>query len=280
METINHLLFQCPYASLAWQSPKVDMFTNRALSSSLEENIQTMVLQLSANTSRNNQHFPFLIGWQLWKSRNDLIFNKVSHNVYSIITKEEENLVEWICATTSTHQPSPHLSPPLQQAYWQKQPPGYLKCNFDASYIHNNTHIGVGWVLRDEYGIYKLSGSSKLHQGSSPLEAEGMDLLHATQYLWCRGFRKVIIETDCRELHKLLHNQCKIASMESLIIDTRSWADRFANISFTLVPPECNQVADKLAKRAIIQSLASQIYFYPLSCISFFLFQDYINNAS
>lgn len=55
--------------------------------------------------------------------------------------------------------------------HWEPPSQELLKCNFDASYIHNSEFLGVGWVLRDESGTYKLFASSKLKQGTNPLEA-------------------------------------------------------------------------------------------------------------
>src|SRR5689334_14372418 len=102
------------------------------------------MLNRLSGVSRNFQHFPFWIGWQIWKSRNDLIFNNVSHDADSTIMKAEENLDEWISATSVPLQCTASVSNQTNQHHWQRPPPGLLKCNIDSSYVHDKSHIRVG----------------------------------------------------------------------------------------------------------------------------------------
>lgn len=90
----------------------------------------------------------------------------------------------------------------------------------------------MGWIIRDDKGDYQLAGRSRLRQASSPLEAEGLVLLHAVQSSWCRGYRRVIFEGDCKVLFDILHNRTTFISMEHLITDIRSRADQFSENYF------------------------------------------------
>lgn len=153
-----------------------------------------------------------------------------------------------------------------------------LKCNVDASFHHNALRIGVGWILRDEHGDFKLAASSCLSQGSNALEAEGMAFLHGLQSVWCRGFRNIIMEIDCKTLIDLLQNHSTMATIDPILVDIRSWADRFNKLSFSLDPRQDNQAADILAKFANSQSITSSIYIHPPRMLRRFLIQDYVNN--
>lgn len=161
--------------------------------------------------------------------------------------------------------------------HWIPPPPSMVKVNVNGTFKHQTGNIGAGWIIRDEKGTYLLSGSSKLKQGSNSLEAKGIALLHALQSNWCRGYRMIIMDGDCTVLNGLLHKRSKHTAMENLLVDIRSWADHFTNISFTVVPRDCNQVADKLAKLAQHQQLVTQTNFYPPLCLKICLFKDYVN---
>lgn len=178
-------------------------------------------------------------------------FNKEHRDSSLVIFRGMDNVFEWLGATTTN---SDFRQPPTthdNHNQWQPSTTGLLdKCNVDASYNHNSDFIGVGWILCDVSGVYKLFASSKLKQGTNSLEAEGIILLHAIQSLYCRGYRNIIMEGDCKELTDLLYNRIENASMNPLLIDILSWADYFSFISFTTVLRQCNQVADKLTKNA------------------------------
>lgn len=160
---------------------------------------------------------------------------------------------------------------------WTPPSTGFLKCNVDASFHHYADFIGVGWILRDVHGSYTLSRSSKLRQGTNPLEAEGLAVLHALQTLWCKGCRNAIMEFDCKELHDLLLDLMENASITPLHIDVRSWVDHFDNVSFTWIPRQGNQVADKLTNYALNQSVTYSTNFFPPRMLRSYLFNDFVN---
>ncbi|XP_010430818.1 PREDICTED: uncharacterized protein LOC104715064 [Camelina sativa] len=253
VESINHMLFQCPYASKIWRLSNLPAgFT---FSSSLEDNIEALLLMYNSGMNRDKQHLPFWIGWQIWKSRNDLIFNKITWETSSVLLKATDDVVEWLAATQPSIQRPPRNSPTVHSpsSQWTLPTTEVVKVNFDGSFHSHNGSIGVGWIIHGDKGTYLLSRSSKLKQASNPLWTERLALLHAIQSTWCCGYRKVILEGDCKALDDLLHRRTTSITMENLLVDIRSWADLFAEISFSLVRRECNQVADKLAKSAHYQ---------------------------
>lgn len=142
-----------------------------------------------------------------------------------------------------------------------------FKVNVDGSFNYHTQRTGAGWIIRDDDGSYYLAGTSQLQQASTPLEAEGIALLHALQSSWYRGYMRLIMEGDCKTLFDILHGNITFASMEHLITDIRSWADRFTEISFLLTPRDSNRIADRLAKSAHDQTVTSQTFLYPPLCI-------------
>lgn len=68
-----------------------------------------------------------------------------------------------------------------------------------------NVQVGLGWIVRDNYGHFVTAASSYLPKSTSALEAESFSLLHALQTLWSRGFKWVIMKGDCQQLVDLIN---------------------------------------------------------------------------
>ncbi|KAL1212169.1 hypothetical protein V5N11_028790 [Cardamine amara subsp. amara] len=141
-----------------------------------------------------------------------------------------------------------------------------------------NDHIGAGWIIRDERGLFKLARSTRLTQAALPIQAKALALLHALQSAWCRGYRKVVMEGDCKPLFDIITQQSIDVNIDSIVIDIRSWVDRFSSISFSVVPRECNKVADMLAKVSYQQHLTSQTYSFLPHWLRSKLYHDSVNN--
>lgn len=84
-----------------------------------------------------------------------------------------------------------------------------------------------------------------------PQEAEEWAFLKGLQLVWNRGFKKIIIESDSKNLIEALLED-EQDNIQSLVVYqikdlmAKSWDVRIANIS-----PSQNQVAHKLAKDAL-----------------------------
>ncbi|KAL1193078.1 hypothetical protein V5N11_018532 [Cardamine amara subsp. amara] len=159
----------------------------------------------------------------------------------------------------------------LQQTRWIPPPLGFVKVNVDGSFNYQNGCIGAGWIVHDDSGNYSLAGRAQLKQAFSPLEVEGIALLYALQSTWYRGYRRIIIEGDCKTLFDIINNNISIITMEHLITEIRSWADRYSKIQFSLISRDSNSIADRLAKSAYDQHVTSQTFVHPPYCIRWLL---------
>lgn len=82
------MLFQCPYATTVWNSSNNLVSNLFYPTNSLEENISQILDAIEYESNEDQKHMPFWILWHIWKSRNDLIFNKISWEPASVIRKE------------------------------------------------------------------------------------------------------------------------------------------------------------------------------------------------
>ncbi|EFH62608.1 hypothetical protein ARALYDRAFT_892986 [Arabidopsis lyrata subsp. lyrata] len=70
----------------------------------------------------------------------------------------------------------------------------------DASWINQDSKIGVGWTLHDSLGRYLLKGSASLEPTQSVLEAEALALREALIHLKRLNYQNV---TFCGDSHSL-----------------------------------------------------------------------------
>lgn len=143
---VNHLLFQCDYAIAIWRTSNLPI-TSLSSSNTLEQNIECLLNVHDSCRSPEVKHAPFWILWQLWKSRNDLIFNKINHDSRTMVSCDMDNVLEWLGATNPKSDTNRSSSPTDLQKKWQSPPTGFLKYNIDASYHYNSASIVVGWIL-------------------------------------------------------------------------------------------------------------------------------------
>ncbi|KAL1221137.1 hypothetical protein V5N11_016203 [Cardamine amara subsp. amara] len=165
-ESINHILFDCPLSRSVWRQSNTIFSGSQAQDNSLEENIEILLSRYDQSTSKELQHLPFRICWQIWKSRNALIFNKEKLSTDEVIDKAKDSVNEWLTAISQDTrvQPSGQLCVEQRESKWIPPPSDFFKINVDGSFHLNNQYIGVGWIIRDDHGVYRLAGCSRLIQ--------------------------------------------------------------------------------------------------------------------
>ncbi|KAG2253338.1 hypothetical protein Bca52824_083474 [Brassica carinata] len=96
-ETINHILFTCPYARLIWALSPIHAPTNGVLSDSLYANLaRVMNLKHQDPTEKvYDDLVPWLL-WRIWKNRNEFLFKGIDYTAPSTVSKAREDMEEWL----------------------------------------------------------------------------------------------------------------------------------------------------------------------------------------
>ena len=69
-ESINHDLFICPFAIMAWRLSDSPLFQNQCMSNDFEENMSNILKSLQDTTTTDLQKLlPFWLVWRIWKSK-------------------------------------------------------------------------------------------------------------------------------------------------------------------------------------------------------------------
>ena len=248
-ETINHVLFTCPYAASIWSLSNFPWLPGHTFSQDTEENISFLINSFSSNTLNTEQRLaPFWLIWRLWKARNNLVFNKFNESCSRVVTQTEAEVNEWLQDVNRREEAS-DLKRSSQRANvrWKKPVFPLVKCNFNAGFTGNNTQRTGGWIIRDHAGLAKAWGSSIVQNVTTALEAETKALLIAMQQAWVRGYKCVQFEGDCEILIKAINGAISRCEITSLLRDVDFWASRFSNVVFTFTNRLCNNTAHLLA---------------------------------
>ncbi|XP_024006491.1 uncharacterized protein LOC112083001 [Eutrema salsugineum] len=182
-ETINHLLFECPVSNMMWRLANLPIPSILCPSPSCEENIRSLIdLQGDRTLTVEQSLIPLWLLWRIWKSRNNLIFNKQIPRPSQEVLFAISEVKQWVQATKECSlNTNSSIPPSSRDKSWSRPIPGFFKCNFDAVYNTTSRQASSGWIIRDDKGIAKYWGSMALGDTNSALEAEGKSLLAALQ---------------------------------------------------------------------------------------------------
>ncbi|XP_028097953.1 uncharacterized protein LOC114297686 [Camellia sinensis] len=137
--TVEHLLFDCPWTKAVWfgnainlrvvkgSIPNVASWTNDLIVSGLPKDVTMQLLSRVAT-----------IGWYIWKSRNEFIFNHIPVDpsaTLQCIAHEwaERDLLVRLSQNSVSPLESPSPEPP---SAWSPAAYGCFKINCDAAFCH------------------------------------------------------------------------------------------------------------------------------------------------
>ncbi|XP_020888401.1 uncharacterized protein LOC110230281 [Arabidopsis lyrata subsp. lyrata] len=232
-ETINHVLFSCSFAKMAWHLSNILQALH--FSSDLEENFNYIIdLYHNQTLTTNQKLFSFWLLWKIWKARNKLVFNKYAESPTRIVQQVQTEIQEWINNLGEKQLPNKNTKSQNPMApTWTRPHPLMVKCNFDAGFDARFSHGTGGWIIRDSHGDPKAWGASKLPNSSTPLEAEAKALLMAMQQTWIRGFKCVQFEGDCEILLNMINGHSHHCDLVNLLQDIDYWTTKFSSVIFT-----------------------------------------------
>ncbi|CAA0407329.1 unnamed protein product [Arabidopsis thaliana] len=155
----------------------------------------------------------------------------------------EEWITNGLCAQVPT--PSTTNGTTRQfQSQWQKPHMGWIKCNYDGSFVNRVRGSMAAWIIKDDNGVFKGAAQATGH---------------------------------CKLLVNVLNGRGSRFDAINWIHEIKVWRNKFDAIKFTWSHRSTNQPADILAKNQK-HALSSYIVhsFIPL-CISNALFSDYVS---
>ncbi|CAN0846860.1 hypothetical protein LINGRAHAP2_LOCUS4661 [Linum grandiflorum] len=148
--------------------------------------------------------------WRIWKSHNDVVFNRLQWMIPGIVSKTKQELADFLSTWHHSSSPPPRPGPavqPIPTASWAPPPFGWIKINTDASFFSKSNTGAVAWVVKDARGILLHSGTSFYAGLSNVGTLETLGVRDAV--LWARSmqFQLVIFENDNQVVIHHLHSK-------------------------------------------------------------------------
>ncbi|KAL4272876.1 hypothetical protein GQ457_13G021790 [Hibiscus cannabinus] len=244
-EDLDHILRHCLPARNLWNrvvpSDRLSSFLNLPLATWLRDNL----LHRQSNSSfLNDLECKFAVFcWLLWKDRCTAVFDSDNAPTEDILTRGLRLATEYNsgCAEASGQV---SLDTVLQS--WSRPPLGWVKVNADASVNLADGKASIGCVIRDEHGNW-IRGFARNVGRCSVLFAELWAVHDSLVQAWYLDFRRVIIETDCLEVIRILTRSSRALVGNNLVESILLWTRKEWQLVFRHVPRHENSLADRLA---------------------------------
>lgn len=196
VESIKHVVVDCTAARLFWEQTRA--LTGAKLPRLHPETWARDLIDPSCCSEQNAAIF--LCGmWSLWMSRN-----KRRHDEPSIPMKKA---VDWAKDTAFGLWSLSHLIKEKGQIrvphYWRGPPPGWIKCNVDASFVPEERRGATGVVLRDQDGQVCGGRARWYDHCLSALSTEAIACRDGIQFAIDRRVQRLQLETDCQVMINL-----------------------------------------------------------------------------
>ena len=206
-ETVNHLLFLCPYARQVWAVANFPT-PSGGFGDSIVGNFR-YIFSLGRNEhlpSEVRRVFPWIV-WLLWKNRNKMFFDGSLYPQDLLVRKAYEDSAAWFAAQSLNITESP--SPIQHQNHWSPPLLSEVKCNIGFSWSKKQCLSGASSVVRDAMGNVLLHSRRSYAQVASIFEAKVRTWEWALESMHNLKFENVIFGASTHEIIQALHKPVK-----------------------------------------------------------------------
>lgn len=256
LETIEHILCECPVACQVWGS-------NAILNGLSFVDFVKMEL---GNPNGDRGIRMAAIFWTLWKVRNDHVWNGKNW-VLSMIKAHVDSLIFSWKQTYSSNMASNQGTTLSSYGSWLCPPQGRLKCNVDAALADDSVSFGA--VIRDHAGKFVAACAGQMNCARYPYLAESMAVKEALTWLKRRNMANIIVESDCLNFCTNFNSLSADFSYIGLIIkQCRLIARDIGDTVVCHVKRSANHVAHVLARAGGSFPVLTEWDTVPSGCIS------------
>ncbi|CAA7017075.1 unnamed protein product [Microthlaspi erraticum] len=250
MEDELHILLHCPFANRVWEQiavlQKPDPSTTSSMSLLLQSNKR--MINLPPTGLATTPLYPWVY-WNLWTSRNQLLFENKKYTEQEVATKATRDARLWHLAQEEKARPRVnHLT---SKSRMVPLIPSALSCFVAAAWDMMSDTCGLGWTLRDESGCYLHQNSTSRSCVGSALAVETLAMKAALMEALSSGIRVLNCFSDSKNLITLLTANGNSVELQGILHDIRVLSSSFISIFFNFVPRLENVVADSIAKSAL-----------------------------
>ncbi|KAK8607988.1 hypothetical protein V6N13_023446 [Hibiscus sabdariffa] len=205
--------------------------------------------------------FPAVL-WNLWKQRNDRVFNGVTEEWGSVVARSKWLADSSTTAAETMHNPHAGLSgthAAVAACSWCPPEDGWVKLNTDGARSSIDGRAAYGGVLRDHTGTW-IRGFTRFVGQCSVVESELWGIATGMALAWELGYRQLVIETDSADALRLIEQKSKGGGPFTLVHRIHVLRVLDWRLVFSKIRRDSNDVADRLAKLASYDSLDTEFF--------------------
>lgn len=121
VETSDHALFSCPQVTMIWRATGIPIHLICNPDITIEEKLRYIFqIHNNAQVEQVTRYLPLWLMWRIWKSRNDLVFNRRTTSHQETVKQATTDTKEWLDnlveQPTVNEQPQQHHS---RKAKWR-----------------------------------------------------------------------------------------------------------------------------------------------------------------
>ncbi|XP_026416981.1 uncharacterized protein LOC113312443 [Papaver somniferum] len=186
--------------------------------------------------------------WFLWKNRCLKEFENKDQNLSSTIFSVKNMLR--LCGDQHNHTSTQSLTQSL--IHWSPPVTDELKLNFDTSFDHETSYVGMSLILRNSTGSCEGIRGRNFHGGIDPEHAECLAFKEAILWESEIGLQKVNFEGDCLNVvNSVEYAKSSVHWMnEGLVNEIRQLLSKLSCCKVNYVKRQTNNVAHVIAHKA------------------------------
>nr|ABD65056.1 hypothetical protein 27.t00122 [Brassica oleracea] len=204
-ETVNHMLFECPFATQTWSLETLPIEPRELPRPSIFDNFDYLLHRIHKRNGTEEclARIPWIL-WFLWKARNEKVFNNKDISPLEVFQSAASEAASWRVAQIIPE--APEVNDNLSVLEPQYRPPQRHFFRVDASWKEDDARYGGGFVMENEDGS-TLFGSFPSNRVLPPLHAEFGTLLWAMKSLLTLGHVSMAFESDRMQLVRLIEEE-------------------------------------------------------------------------
>ncbi|KAL0438970.1 UNVERIFIED_CONTAM: hypothetical protein Slati_2380000 [Sesamum latifolium] len=243
-ESDQHTFLLCPFSRMVWcMSDLRWIFISRWTT-----NARDWIFHAQRELDKGDFYLFLVIGWSIWWSRNRKWTKDDTTSPIQIVAFARN----YLDAFSGFLEPRQYLQTLSALTTWTTPPPDYIKLKVDAAIFSADGDIGAGIVARTNHGSCLAWTAIRDHRLLSPEAVEAWAARIAIQFAIWHGWNRIIIETDCANLHSYLaYSKCCPPDCGPFVHDILTLSNTLQSCLFSLVRRTSNVLVHSLAKQAV-----------------------------
>lgn len=228
-ETAEHLLFYCDFAKKVWELIPLVMDFNPDGVSSFAIALEAAGPWTCLPPSGVSGDIFSWVCWNLWITRNQLLFEKRPASPQLTVSKALMGAREWIQAQETLPEARRNTQ---NQARPQSIPEGTVTCNTDAAWKKETSSAGLTWIFDSSTPLIASDGCQFQLRVHSALMAEGLEIREALTHARHLGITKLWIRSDSLSLVKAVNWIAKPMNLHGVLSDIETLSASEASFFF------------------------------------------------